>query len=78
LCADTVYNFPRRAVLLGVGSKFHLRINKPQRPERIRIVAYKDFDRNKARSIGEGTASTLLLGAWSERVRRWLGTSTSA
>jgi hypothetical protein len=54
LCADTGYTFPRRAVLLEVGSRPHLRINKPQRPERVRIVAYKDFDRNKARPIGEG------------------------
>lgn len=54
LCADTGYTFPRRAVLLGVGSRPHLRINEPQRPERVRIVAYKDFDRNKARPIGEG------------------------
>jgi hypothetical protein len=78
LCADTVYNFPRRAFLLGVGSKLHLRFNMPQRPERVRIVAYEDFDRNKARLIEVGTASTLLSGAWSERVRRWLRTSTSA
>jgi hypothetical protein len=62
LCADTVYNFPRRAVLLGVGSKLHLRINKPQRPERVRIVAYKDFDRNKARPIGEGHRLDTTLG----------------
>lgn len=54
LCADTGYTFPRHAALLGARSRLHLRINKPQRPERVRIVAYKDFDRNKARPIREG------------------------
>jgi hypothetical protein len=42
---DGIYSFPR-AELVGAGSTLHIRLNKPQRPERFRIIAYKDVDQS--------------------------------
>jgi hypothetical protein len=53
-CADYVYNFPRRAVLLRAGSTLHIRIDKPQRPDRVQVVAYPGFDRKNLAPIGKG------------------------
>jgi hypothetical protein len=57
-CADYVYNFPRRAVLLRAGSTLHIRIDKPQRPDRVQVVAYPGLDRKNpaptAAPIGKG------------------------
>jgi hypothetical protein len=51
-CSDTVYRFPR-ADVVGAGKQLHIRLDKPQRPERFRISAYKGFDREAQRPIGE-------------------------
>jgi hypothetical protein len=57
-CADYLYNFPRRAVLLRAGSTLHIRIDKPQRPDRVELVAYPGLDRKNpapsAAPIGKG------------------------
>ncbi len=57
-CADYVYNFPRRAVFLRAGSTLHIRIDKPQRPDRVQVVAYPGLDRKNpaptAAPIGKG------------------------
>jgi hypothetical protein len=50
---DTLgYSFPR-ADVVGAGPKLHIRLDKPQRPESFSISAYKGFDREQGRPIGE-------------------------
>jgi hypothetical protein len=49
--ADGIGGFPR-ADLVRAGSRLHIRINKPQRPEAFRILAYKVFEQGQL--IGEG------------------------
>ncbi|MDQ3913428.1 MAG: hypothetical protein M3305_16990 [Actinomycetota bacterium] len=43
--ADGFYSFPR-ADVVRAGSTLHIRINKPQRPERFAIKAYPRLDEN--------------------------------
>jgi hypothetical protein len=42
--ADGVYSF-RPAVSVRAGSRLHIRINKPQQPDKFRIVAYKGLNK---------------------------------
>src|SRR3712207_6575141 len=64
-CADYVYDFPRRAVLLRAGSTLHIRIDKPQRPDRVELVAYPGLDRKNpapmAAPIGKGRRLETIL-----------------
>jgi hypothetical protein len=61
---DGFYSFPQ-ADLVRAGSNLHIRLNKPQRPERFRITAYKNVDKNKF-PIGDGQR----LDASLKRVKR--------
>jgi len=46
--------FLPRADLVSAGTKLHIRIDKPPRPERLWITAHEGFDREQKRFIGEG------------------------
>jgi hypothetical protein len=54
LCVDTIYTFPHADDLLRAGTKLHIRLNKPQRPESFVVTAYEGFDREQMVPIGEG------------------------
>jgi hypothetical protein len=51
-CVDRLYRFPR-ADLVRAGSRLHIRINKPQRPETFKVYAYKGFDKEGMWPIGK-------------------------
>ncbi len=56
LCGDPPfsYSFPRADGFLGAGSRLHVRLGKPERPETFRITAYRGFDKKRRVPIGEG------------------------
>jgi hypothetical protein len=55
LCADTFsYAFPRADGLLKAGARLHVRLAKPERPEKFRITAYRGFDKKDKWPVGKG------------------------
>ena len=56
LCGDPAfdYSFPRANGFLGAGTRLHIRLAKPERPEVLRITAYRGFDKKRRVPIGEG------------------------
>jgi hypothetical protein len=55
LCSDTFfYSFPRADGFLKAGTRLHIRLAKPERPEIVRITAYRGFDKKRKQPIGEG------------------------
>jgi hypothetical protein len=54
LCADTTYMFPRAHDFLRAGTRLHIRLGKPQRPEKFMITAYEGFDKGQTWPIGKG------------------------
>ena len=53
-CADTLYMFPRSGASLRAGTRLHIRLGKPERPEDFTITAYKGFDKEEKWPIGKG------------------------
>jgi hypothetical protein len=54
-CADTFgYMFPRAHDFLRAGTRLHIRLGKPERPEDFKITAYKGFDKGQKWPIGKG------------------------
>src|SRR5918997_4979521 len=53
-CVDKIYTFPHAGDVLRAGTKIHIRLNKPQQPERFVITAYEGFYREQMGPIGEG------------------------
>ena len=51
-CVDKLYSFPR-AEVVRADSRLHIKIAKPQRPERFAIYSYKGFDREQMWPIGQ-------------------------
>ena len=55
LCADTTYMFPRaHDDFLRAGTRLHIRLGKPQRPDKFMITAYGGFDKGQKWPIGKG------------------------
>jgi hypothetical protein len=51
-CADGAflsYPSPER---VKAGSQLHIRLKKPQKPDKFKVIAYKGFDREKLRLVG--------------------------
>jgi len=53
-CADTLDKFPRSGASLRAGTRLHIRLGKPERPEDFTITAYKGFDKGQKWPIGKG------------------------
>jgi hypothetical protein len=54
LCGDYfVDRFPRAPEPLKAGSRLHIRVDKPERPEHFQIYAYKGFDKGEHSAIGK-------------------------
>jgi hypothetical protein len=53
-CADTLYMFPRSGASLRAGTRLHIRLGKPERPEDFKITAYKGFNKKAKFPIGKG------------------------
>jgi hypothetical protein len=56
LCGDPAFDwsFPRADGFLKAGTRLHIRLAKPERPEFVRITAYRGFDKKRKLPIGEG------------------------
>ena len=55
LCDDdpAFYSFPRADGFLKAGTRLHIRLAKPERPEVLTITAYRGFDKKRKLPIGE-------------------------
>jgi hypothetical protein len=53
-CADTLYMFPRSGASLRAGTRLNIRLGKPERPEDLKITAYKGFNKKAKFPIGKG------------------------
>jgi hypothetical protein len=54
VCGDAPYMFPRAHDFLRAGTRLHIRLGKPQRPEKFMITAYGGFDKGQKWPIGKG------------------------
>jgi hypothetical protein len=53
-CGDSLYVFPRSGATLEAGTRLHIRLDKPERPDKVTITAYKGFDKAQKFPIGKG------------------------